>query len=64
MRTDAQRRAQNKYQKKIKQLIIKFYPKEEDQELYEWIKSQESINAYIKGLVIQDMENRRTSDSK
>jgi muramidase (phage lysozyme) len=58
MPTDAQRRAQNKYRKKIKQIITKFYPNEQDQQMYEWIKSQDNATSYIKDLVLQDMKNK------
>ena len=58
MPTDAQRRAQNKYRKKVKQIITKFYPNEQDQQMYEWIKAQDNATSYIKDLVLQDMKNK------
>lgn len=60
MKTDAQRRAENAYRKThVKQLTVRFYPNGEDQEMYEWLKSQENVTEYIKGLVAKDMKERR-----
>ena len=61
-RTDAQKRALNNYRKKTKQIIIRFYPNDEDEKLYEWIKSQENVTEYIKGLVKGDMEKQGASN--
>lgn len=58
MKTEAQKRARRNYEKKLKQIIIRFYPKQEDQRLYEWIKEQENSTGYIKDLVTQDMKNK------
>lgn len=60
MATDAQRRAESTYRKKsVKQIVIRFWSSEEDAELYEWIKSHDNVNAYLKNLVREDMENSR-----
>ena len=59
MKTDAQKRAYAKYTKKTKQFNMKFFPNNElDQKLYEYMKSQDKINAYLKGLIAQDMRNK------
>lgn len=58
-RTDAQKRALNNYRKKTKQIIIRFYPNDEDEKLYDWIKSQENVTEYIKSLVKGDMSNEK-----
>ena len=59
MKTDAQRRAKNKYEReKVKSITLKFYSKQQDQDIYNWIKSQDRINSYIKELVLQDMNNK------
>lgn len=56
-RTDAQKRALNNYRKKnVKQVTIRFYQGEEDQALYEWIKSRENVTGYLKNLVKEDMK--------
>lgn len=63
MATDAQRRAASAYRKKsVRQVVMKFYPGEEDAALYEWIMSHENVNRYLKSLVEQDMKNPRHED--
>lgn len=60
MKTDAQRRAENAYRKKTKQIVIRFYPSnEDDAEIYAWLKSQENVTEYLKGLVRADMIESR-----
>lgn len=57
MVSDAQKRATAAYRKKhVKQLCMKFYPGEED--VYEFVKSQPKVNAYLKELVRKDMEGK------
>ena len=57
MATDAQRKALNNYRKKsTKQIVLRFYPGEE--EMYEFIKTQPNVTAYLKGLVEEDMRAR------
>lgn len=47
MVTEAKRRASAKYDKRnMKQIGLKFSPLEYD--LYEWAKSQDNLNGYIK----------------
>lgn len=59
MQTEAQRRATNNYRKKVKQLIIRFYPNSDaDEEMYAWLKSQDNTTDYIKNLISADMQNR------
>lgn len=56
MTSEAQRRANLKYQKeKTRQVSIRFSPNEMD--LFEHIKSQPNIAGYIKRLVREDMAN-------
>lgn len=59
MKTDAQRRAENAYRKKVKQIVVRFYPTAEDEAVYDWLKSHENVTEYIKGLVLDDMQNTR-----
>ena len=60
MKTDAQRRAENAYRKKTKQIVNRYYPNSEsDEDLYEWLKSQENTTEYLKNLVREDMQKRR-----
>lgn len=56
--SDAQKRAKAAYQKKVKQLVVRFYPNNaEDDMLYEWLKNRpEGASPYIKALVAADME--------
>ena len=59
MQTEAQRRATSNYRKKVKQLTIRFYPNSDaDEEMYEWLKSQDNTTDYIKKLISADMQNR------
>lgn len=56
--SEAQKRAGAKYAKaNVKQVGIKFYPAETD--LYEWTKSQEIVQGYVKALIRADMEKSR-----
>lgn len=57
MRTDAQRRAENAYRKKTKQIIIRFYPTDNDEKLYAWLKEKDNTTEYIKQLVRADMQS-------
>ncbi len=60
MQTEAQRRAASNYRKKVKQLTLRFYPNSAaDEEMYEWLKSQDNTTDYIKKLISVDMQNRR-----
>ncbi len=60
MQTEAQRRAASNYRKKVKQLTLRFYPNSDaDEEMYEWLKSQDNTTDYIKKLISVDMQNRR-----
>lgn len=56
--SEVQKRASAKYAKaNVKQIGIKFYPAETD--LYEWTKSQENVQGYVKALIRADMEKSR-----
>lgn len=55
MATDAQKRARNKYEKeKVKAFNLRFFPA--DAELYEHLRKQPKMAAYIKDLIRKDME--------
>ena len=59
MKTDAQRRAENTYRKKsVRQIVVRFYPNAQDEEMYEFLKSKENATAYIKKLISSDMERQ------
>ena len=61
--TEAQKRAQENYRKKsVKQISVRFYP--DTMDLYEWVRSQENGQVYIKDLIRADMEKRRHEDDK
>lgn len=60
MRTDAQKRARLKYQRKCKRLAITIYPSEPD--LLKKINEQESYSAYIKGLIRKDINESNIRD--
>lgn len=59
MKTEAQRRAENAYRRKTKQIVIRFYPNEGDGELYAWLKSRDNTTEYLKELIREDMRNSR-----
>ena len=59
MATDAQRKALNEYRKRsTKQIVLRFYPGEEG--MYEHIKAQPNVTAYLKDLVRADMSLRES----
>lgn len=59
MRTDAQKRAESAYRKKVKQIVVRFSLTDEDKALYEWITKHGNVTEYIKNLVRKDMQNTR-----
>lgn len=62
MQTDAERRAVSNYRKKsVKQIVMRFYPNEQDEAVYNWIKSHENANHYLKSLVLDDIEKRSST---
>lgn len=55
MLTEAQKRAQAKYNKNnVRQTAIRFYPSERD--MWEWLEKQPNKAGYIKQLIRADME--------
>lgn len=54
--TDAQRRANLKYRKRVKQLVLQFPP---DDTLWEWLEEHQPKATYVKGLIREDMERPR-----
>jgi hypothetical protein len=54
-RTEALKKAQDKYSQKIKQVILKFNT-ETEPDLLEHLQKQDRIQTYIKALIKQDME--------
>jgi hypothetical protein len=54
-RTEALKKAQDKYSQKIKQVILKFNM-ESEHDLLEHLQKQDRIQTYIKMLIKQDME--------
>lgn len=56
-RTEALKKAQDKYSQKVKQVILKFNT-ETEPDLLEHLQKQERIQTYIKALIKQDMENK------
>lgn len=56
MATDAQKRAKSKYEKEnVKAFNLRFFPA--DMDLYEHLKKQPKMAAYLKDLIRRDMEN-------
>lgn len=51
--TEAQRRANLKYRKRAKQLVLQFPP---DDPMWEWIDKHKPKAGYVKNLIRKDME--------
>ena len=56
-RTEALKKAQDKYSQKVKQVILKFNI-ETEPDLVEHLQKQDRIQTYIKALIKQDMERQ------
>ena len=56
-RTEALKKAQDKYSQKVKQVILKFNT-ETEPDLVEHLQKQDRIQTYIKALIKQDMEKQ------
>ncbi len=56
-RSEAQKRADQKYKKKVKKVLLEFYPTEE--ELIEHLEKQEKKQTYIKDLIREDMKKEQ-----
>jgi hypothetical protein len=56
MITNAQKRAKQKYQKKLKRITVEFYPAEA--ELVKQLESQPQKQTYIKDLIRKDIKGR------
>ena len=56
-RTEALKKAQDKYSQKVKQVILKFNT-ETEPDLLEHLQKQDRIQTYIKALIKQDMEKQ------
>lgn len=54
-RTEALKKAQDKYSQKVKQVILKFNT-ETEADLLEHLQKQDRIQTYIKALIKQDLE--------
>lgn len=57
MATEAQKRANAKYAKKVRTQLVKFYPTEDD--IWNHLQGQENKMGYIKALIRKDMEDGR-----
>lgn len=60
MVSEAQKKANAKYRREnVKQVVVRFYPGEEDAAVYAHLKSQPRMGEYIKALVRADMEREK-----
>lgn len=51
MVSEAQKKASAKYRREhVKQIVVRFYPNEADQAVYDYLKSQPEMGKYIKRL--------------
>ena len=57
-RTEALKKAQDKYSQKVKQVILKFNT-ETELDLVEHLQKQDRIQTYIKQLIKKDMEEQK-----
>lgn len=56
--SEAKRKANARYDKaNVKQIGLRFAPPEYD--VYEWAKSHDNVNGYIKRLIREDMERSK-----
>lgn len=56
--SEAAKRADKRYKaEKTKQVVIRFYPA--DMDVLEYLRSQDSIQGYIKALIRSDMKRSR-----
>ena len=53
MTSDAQKRAKQKYQSKVKRFTLDFYPTDAD--IYEYLQAQENKRAFVKTLIREHM---------
>lgn len=61
MLTDAQKRAKAKYEQKMVQKQVRFYPP--DRDLVEWCdRCSEPFAGYVKRLIREDMERRQAEE--
>lgn len=56
-KTEAQKRAEKKYNKNCKRLIVMLYPTEQD--IMEKINSVDNYSGYIKGLIRDDIARNK-----
>lgn len=57
MKTDAQRNARKRYDKRCRRLVVTVYPTETD--ILRKVEEQDSYNQYIKQLIRDDIERDR-----
>ena len=57
-RTEALKKAQDKYSQKVKQVILKFNT-ETEPDLLEHLQKQDRMQTYIKMLIRKDMEQQK-----
>lgn len=61
-RSEAQKRADGRYRKaRTTQVAVRMYPADAD--LLDWLRSQESMQGYIKRLIREDMARAQASAS-
>lgn len=58
--TDSERRAKNKYRKKLTRMLIEFYPTEK--ELVDKVNEQPRKQTYIKNLIRADIKRGEEND--
>lgn len=56
MKTEAQKRANEKYKQSVKSILLEFPPSDHD--LWQFLQQQEKKQTYIKNLIRADMEKQ------
>ena len=59
MRSEALKKAQEKYQEKVTRVNINFYTNKDDQDLLSHLSSKPSKQGYIKDLIRADMKKEK-----
>lgn len=52
--TESKKRAKKEYNKKVKKILLEFYPT--DEKMIEFLSSKKPTQSYIKGLIKKEME--------
>lgn len=63
MRSEALKKAQEKYQLGVTRVNLNFYPNEEDEKLLDFLYTKPSKQGYIKDLIRADMQKGNNNET-